>query len=251
MLAEVDLLESVKHPTTKGEHLENVLATFLRDTLPKKYTIGSGFVIGVAKAIVDQAHERQSGRFQSNELDLIVFDEQKNTSPLRLHKKRDFYIESVYAAISVKKDLRTNNLISDSANMIDNLISVKEIVPYSFCHPVSGADTTSDVQGVYVAPPIITIGFAFSGIQLNTIKRHLDRKKEGYGRLWKYFMPDMIVVLGKGLVCIQGRNSTDVSYEIIEKSENTLEEFFIQFLKLLNNRETFVAGIEAYQDFYI
>lgn len=252
LLQELKLLESVDHPVTKGEHLEAILQGFFRENLPKKYSTDSGFIIGLLKGKNTRKYgDDQNGKFRSKEMDIVIFDEQQNINPLKLLKKKDFYVESVYAVISIKKHLNKQTFIEGKANMLDNLVSSRNIKPYAFSYQVSNGDTTFDSAGGMVPHPIISAGFAFSGVGLKTIKRYLDSEISKYGRWYDKF-PNIIAVLGKGIIVLNGgeQDISTAKYSIIDCPSNTLEEFFIYLLKYINNRVIYIAGVEHYRDFY-
>lgn len=255
MVNEAKLLQSVKHPTTKGDHLEGLLLRFLRDELPKKYSVDSGFIIGLLSWKTDSKYgDDEKGKFRSREVDIIVFDEQKNVNPLKLLRKKDFFIEGVHAAISVKNKINKANLINEKTSILQNLLSAKKIKISSLNYRVTNARATFDAIGSQVPIPIISVGFAYqSQLSLLKIKEHLENESKKYKKWWEIF-PDMITVLGMGLVYREGDDwsspGNEAKYSILESKGNTLEEFFIRLLGLLNNRDTFTAGLTAYKDFY-
>lgn len=255
MMNEASLLQSITHPTTKGDHLENLLKNFLKEELPKRYSIDSGFIIGLLSWKKDsKILEDEKGKFRSKEVDVVIFDEQKNVSPLKLLRKRDFFVEQTHAIISIKKILDKSNFLTKGTSMLKNLISAKKIKILSLNYPVSNAKTTFDTEGSQVPIPIISAGFAYeSKINLNQIKKNLEIELEKYKK-WQEIFPDIIAVLGMGLVYKTGDDYAslghEAKYEILEAKENTLEEFFIYLLSLLNNRETFTVGLIKYKDFY-
>jgi len=86
-----------EHPGEKGRALEGIVAGAIRAFLPKRYSIGSGFVVNSKRQI-------------SKQLDIVIYDDQTNT-PLKLGEQLGvFPIECVYATIEVKYNLTTENL---------------------------------------------------------------------------------------------------------------------------------------------
>ena len=253
ILQEVDLLKSVKHPVVKGGQLEDLLIRFLREELPKQYSVDSGFVIGLRQwqdGPLNRVHNDKSGKFRSKEMDIVIFDEQRNISPLKLLRKRDFYVEGVYAILSVKSVLDSKSFSNSKTGLLDNLISAKKIKTHSYSHSMMMRRKTSDSQGSFVSRPVISVGIAFDGVELKTIKSYLDSEAKKYNFWWDIF-PDLIVVLGKGILFIDEDNQGSSFYNTLKAPKNSLEEFFYHLLSLLNAVPTIhPVGLTAYRDFY-
>lgn len=84
--------ELLPHPDEVGGNLELHWAEMLRGFLPKRYTVGKGFVVDVNGA-------------RSEQIDVIVFDQQY--SPQIFTRDETNYVpaESVYAVFEAKQDL--------------------------------------------------------------------------------------------------------------------------------------------------
>lgn len=91
------IIELIEHPGEKGNENENILINFLRDFLPKKYSIGTGFLI-------------DSDGNTSSQCDLIIYDNLFNPNLMKFDNNQYFPIESVYGIIEVKTCLRANDL---------------------------------------------------------------------------------------------------------------------------------------------
>jgi hypothetical protein len=120
-------------------------------------------------------------------------------NPLKLLRKRDFYVEGVYSVISVKSSLNKKTFSDKKTGMLANLISAKKIITYSYSNPASFSDITIEMLGTSVHSSVMPIGFAYSGVSLKTIKGYLDREAKNYQRWWDIF-PKIVVVLQKGLL---------------------------------------------------
>lgn len=253
ILKEVELLQSVPHPTTKGNHLEGLLLQFLKEELPKRYSVNSGFIIGVRGwENFAQYEDGKDGKFRSKEVDVVIFDEQRNVNPLKLFNKRDFYVEAVHAVISIKSSLDKKTFLDiEECGMLPNLISAKGIKKHSISHPIIGRRRTSDSKNIFATDPIFAVGFTYMAkVSLATIKKYLDVESKKYS-WWYDIFPDMIVVLGKGIIYLdQNVDESQFEYKILETPDNTLEEFFIHLLAALNNGQHFVTGLTAYKNFY-
>jgi len=249
LLGELALLDSVEHPGAKGTHLENLLKNFLSEELPRKYSIGSGFIVGLSQ--LSESGKSNEGFIRSKEMDIIIFDEQKNVNPLKLLDKKDYFVESVYGAVSVKKELTKNSFCAGKCNMLDNLISARKIQPAAFSNPVMNSSRASDSFGTFAGKPIISVGFSYSSkLRLEKVKEFLEDKIKRSGKSWYRKFPTMIVILGKGIIELIEDQEQKRFYEIKRCPETSLEEFFFSFLQRLNNREAEVAGMELYKNYY-
>jgi Domain of unknown function (DUF6602) len=79
----------VGHSGEKGRLLEETLRTVLRKFLPRKYELGSGFIVDATGNL-------------SSQTDIIVYDNQLNSPIVTESSSILFPIECVYAAIEVK-----------------------------------------------------------------------------------------------------------------------------------------------------
>lgn len=249
LIKELQLLEKTSHPVVKGNHLEGLLKKTLQEELPRKYSVGSGFVIGLAKQSKDYTPiEAEYTIFRSKEMDVIIFDEFQNTRPLKLGEKSDFYVEAVKAVIAVKRRIDKTELIKAKGNILDNLISAKKILPHSFRMPVSSSREGFDVSGTVAAEPIISIGFGYEGINLSDVKKYLDQARTNVaakeGCYWYDIFPDIIAILGKGILYLNNQK-----YKLLSSKEKALEDFFAQLLLRLDNRENYIAGVSNYSNY--
>ncbi|MCC7305277.1 MAG: hypothetical protein IT558_03345 [Alphaproteobacteria bacterium] len=85
------------HPAEKGNANENHFACFLKEFLPKKYKVGTGFI---------EAVSNQEERLISAQTDIILYDDLEN-SPLYISDHWGIFpIEIVHAVIEVKTTLK-------------------------------------------------------------------------------------------------------------------------------------------------
>lgn len=97
----------IPHPTSKGDALEEVWIDWLREYLPNRYNVDKAFVI-----------DSQSG--MSEQIDLVIYDQQY--TPFIFTQDQTKYIpaEGVYAVFEVKPDLKGScNYKGSSVNFID------------------------------------------------------------------------------------------------------------------------------------
>lgn len=87
----------IDHPGEKGRAAENIARSLIRAVLPKKFAIGSGFIV------------TSTGK-RSPQLDIVLFDEQMN-APISLSGEIGvFPIECVYGTVEVKHRLASFTL---------------------------------------------------------------------------------------------------------------------------------------------
>ena len=86
-----------QHRPSAGDGREDLVIKFLKDYLPKRFGVSTGFII---------SHD---GKF-SNQADIVIVDKQNN-SPFHQDKRNKLWpIEAVYALIEVKTKLNKNVL---------------------------------------------------------------------------------------------------------------------------------------------
>jgi hypothetical protein len=96
----------IPHSAEKGRALENLVSNVLTQLLPKRFSLGTGFLVNADGAI-------------SNQQDIIIYDHVFN-APLLTHAVGIFPCECVYATIEVKTTL-TNRGLSDTLKSIARL----------------------------------------------------------------------------------------------------------------------------------
>jgi hypothetical protein len=98
MLSEIDTISGrMTHPGEKGRNNEAVLAAFLNDTLPRRYSVSTGKVVA-------------AGAKESNQIDLIVHDRINTPALMDARAWSLVPIETTYAVISVKTTLTKDEL---------------------------------------------------------------------------------------------------------------------------------------------
>lgn len=92
------LREGIDHPGTKGDSVELNWVEWLKNYLPKRYCVNKAFVVDFEGNISEQ-------------LDVVIYDQQY--SPFVFNEKGVYYIpaESVYAIFEVKQTLNKDHLI--------------------------------------------------------------------------------------------------------------------------------------------
>lgn len=117
MLAQLNTnREIIKHPTSKGDSLENVWIEWLRKYLPNRYCVDKAIVIDSTGSLSEQ-------------IDIVIFDQQY--TPFVFTQNGVHYIpaEGVYAVFEVKPDLQGNvdglNYIEYAGKKIASVRSLK------------------------------------------------------------------------------------------------------------------------------
>lgn len=169
---ELERAKNIPHSGEKGKEVENILKDFLREHLPKRYDIASGFILDKADNV-------------SSQTDVIVYD--AASCPVLETYDDNLIIPSDNAAvvIEVKSNL-TKNDIEDAAQKIAHIKTLNK-------SPID-------------LPPgpwnLNTIGilFAFkSTLSLETVGAHYHKSIATHG-LGRHI--DYIFVLDEGMLCI-------------------------------------------------
>lgn len=97
IIASLDKIRNIYHPGSKGTGTENKWIEWLSTYLPKRYSVNNAIVIDSKGNLSDQ-------------LDLVIYDNQY--SPFILNENEIYYIpvESVYAVFEIKQKLDAKNI---------------------------------------------------------------------------------------------------------------------------------------------
>tara|TARA_R100000306_G_C4372923_1_gene140763 strand:+ start:1256 stop:2122 length:867 start_codon:yes stop_codon:yes gene_type:complete len=181
----------VQHSSLQGTHRENIIDIYLKEILPKRFSIGKGMVYGVVQ--------------KSKETDLLIWDEQ-NYPSLSLLGHSLFFAESAKAIIEVKtnwsqkefNDIKKKvkaskfmfrnhkpNILDDVNQMWNEIASLKNGIEFS---------------GTLKSPHHIAFaGFIFYGGEKFSISSLSEKKLEEIEEFW----PDVIVFLNAGKVLVK------------------------------------------------
>jgi hypothetical protein len=115
------LTRVLPHSGERGSNDEEHFKAFLRRILPRRYSLGTGFMIS------SNRHIQPSGQ-----TDIVVFDEFHNSPLFRELAASVFPIEIVYAAIEVKRVLQSKDIphCLDAIARIRRLAKEKQYVRY-------------------------------------------------------------------------------------------------------------------------
>lgn len=172
--------ESFIASTNLGNARAEILGRFLEDHLPARISVRRGSVV--------DAYGTDTG-----ELDLVAVDH--DAGALRIGGESLAQAEAAVACVEVKSTLDKNAL----ELACGKIIRVKKLnrTPPSGLH----TDPESQPEGVR-GPPTCPMGFvvAFGGLSWDAIVRHLQGNPEWYLDDFKKFGPDLIVIVGRGVM---------------------------------------------------
>lgn len=97
-LQETQLSKSIPHKGERGRNNEEAVKKFLRQTLPKKYSIGTGFLVSSTE------------QMPSKQTDVVIYDDLHNSPLHREDAAQVFPVEIVYGVMEVKGDLTSTEL---------------------------------------------------------------------------------------------------------------------------------------------
>jgi hypothetical protein len=222
MKAEFDQSAQIPHATGMGSMREEVVRKFLRDYLPSRYAVGQGQIIHSTNRI-------------SKQTDVVIHDH-GNCPRLFVNQEHSIFpLEGVYGVVSIKSTLSSNKL----ANAFENIASTKSLVEEDKTIVLNKMGTQ-----IGVASPLpVGIVFAFDAdrsleaiaTQAKTLQDRLSNPKHA---------PDLIAVLGKGLVGPRVRVRDDFNRTTLpaptnrmlvrEVRRHTLLRLYLQLLSELN-----------------
>ncbi len=201
--AQRNLSANFDHSLEQGLSNERCLLSFLKELLPKKYSIASGKIID------------SRGRF-SDQMDIIIYDA-FHSSPVYLENGFTVVsLESVYGAIEVKTTFQSSS-VKDVVKKATSISKLDEL-PLSYCHTALDRPT-SDCMCLH--NPIFAC-FAFNS---NVSAESLFSKSDFLKHL------HILCVLNQGCV-VSAENFTKSP---CDKSE-AFVYFFCSLVSLLNRR---------------
>lgn len=157
------------HSGENGRNKEDLIVNFLRNYLPKRYSIGTGFIFDTLNN-------------NSNQNDIIVYDSFWST-PLFPENVSQFYpIESIYGVIEVKSTL-------DSKELEETIMKAQKV------KKMRAKGISRDSLNSGLKNPFYSI-VAYDSIGLETIKNKLIEFNENIPMSERI---DLILVLGKGI----------------------------------------------------
>lgn len=179
LMARFDETRIIHHSGGKGTARENIIiGDFLREHLPKRYAVGRGEVV-------------TPENYVSGQLDVIIFDEFRCPSFFLDEGHSVFPIESVYAAISVRSTLKSDDL----EIAYKNIVSLKTIVPSGTVRHENNSGSSWGMQH----PVPVTGVLAFS--EQRSLEAISEQVKKLDGEISDIRLrPDFIAVIDKGII---------------------------------------------------
>ena len=183
---------AISHPGEKGRVFEHVTRGMLRPFLPKRFALGTGFIVSADGT-------------QSHQTDIVIYDELMNTPMFLSGEVGVFPIECVYAAIEVKswvdreavrkspeaigvmRDLR-NSKTFRLATMHGDLVSVNvPVAPRSYFFAFDAKNGVSLASLVEDVKEFSTDhGAVFHGIYVQEQDWLVRQVKDGHGTKTKH-----------------------------------------------------------------
>jgi Domain of unknown function (DUF6602) len=198
----------IYHQGSKGTYRENALKDFLREgKLPKRYGIGSGEIVGPFKETSKQS-------------DLIIFDQMDGFSFIWDKDTQIYPIESVFGVIEVKSTLNKTEFLK----ALKNIKSTKELCPEeSF---TQRQNPFMRVSFQRPKPFGIVFGYSLGSNSLESLVKNLE---EWEAENPKTYWPDLVVVLGEGLIMHHGSNISNWDLSTNEELIDAAKPYYIAY----------------------
>lgn len=232
----------IPHPGEKGRGREDVVRSFLREYLPKRFEVGSGFIVDASGGV-------------SRQIDIVLYD--KLSAPVFpvTETQRFFPAECVAGAVSIKSSLDRRAL----EDAVENLISVAQLnrfasgrtevvfggVPSPFEH--------SAFRG-YPAEPIFTAVWAFDSPGVDTVARNLHELIQD---LEPFHRTQLIGVLNRGVVTyldkgiIQPTYSTTAKVAFVPNADSVLPLFYMFLTNGVIRKMPLSISLRAYLEEFV
>lgn len=162
------------HAAESGAEAELILKTFLKDRLPRRFDIESGFVVGLDGTV-------------SRQTDLMIFDALNSPIYRKGPKAHILPRDNVAAVIEVKSKINKEEL-KDAARKI---ASVKKIKP----SPITNVDQPVTFSDMIMTS---TLGCVFAYDSYTSLETLADNLKEINSEYESSDWIDLVVVLDKG-----------------------------------------------------
>lgn len=182
----------VAHPGTRGTLAENLLRESIREFLPQRWAVGTGFVMN------------EDG-IRSNQVDLLIYD-QLTMSPI--YRDGDFVILSpgtARVAIEVKSSLDKREI----PIAYNNICSIKR-----------------------VDPSVMGLIFGYDGVQANSFGGHVTKWSGGENVPDRSRWPDRVYNMGQEFVVfpdhlLDDGTPADNTKFVVHKSIDPIVRFFL------------------------
>jgi hypothetical protein len=221
LMADFKRTSQIAHSGGKGSTREEAVREFLGDHLPGRYSLGQG-------EFLHWSNKR------SRQCDVVIYDGLRCPRLLVDDEHSVFPLESVFGTVEVKSVLTAKEL----EGAFENIASVKRLVP-------AGAIAVG-IPGIAMGMPRpIPFGAVFAYSADRSLQAILDQfaalEKDGPGPM---FSPDVVLVLGEGLVSRDGTRRSSNSFDegrlgrppVARRSgSHSLLRFYLELIQGLNS----------------
>ena len=177
--SDFEISSEINHQGNKGTYRESALRDFLLSgRLPKRFGIGTGEIIGPTRKVSKQS-------------DLVIFDQLDGMSLVYDNDVQIYPIESIFGVIEVKSKLSKTELIKS----LENIKSVKSLCPNESVTKI----TNSLISMTYQRPKSFGVVFAYA-LSNNSLESLLENLREWERENSKEYWPNLVVVLGEGIL---------------------------------------------------
>lgn len=209
--------KQIEHNGVKGTAREDLLKKYLRDLLPKKYSISSGIIIDF-------------NQNQSKQQDFIIHDAFNCPSFFKTDSNTILPVESVYATIEIKSSLNYDTL----KQSVENVESVRKLQKLPNKNIIS-----NEYNEQYPLGFVFAYSSEYSLEQIQKRLFELNKKVDGRYQI------SIICILDKGLIFNVNKDNLN-NFTIIPTNdtvlarsdsdiENSLYSFYLLILQFLDN----------------
>ena len=205
-----EISSEINHQGNKGTYRESALREFLLSgRLPKRFGIGTGEIIGPARNVSKQS-------------DLVIYDQLDGMSLVYDDDVQIYPIESVFGVIEVKSKLSKVELVKS----LENIKSVKTLCPTESVTKT----TNSFMSATYPRPKPFGVVFAYS-LSNNSLDSLLDNLREWEKENDKEYWPNLVVILGEGILYHYGEGMKNSSLFSNEAMAKAIEPSYLAYRK--------------------
>jgi hypothetical protein len=208
----------IPHMGERGAAREEVVRSFLRDYLPKRFAVSPGFILDADGMV-------------SRQIDAVIYDELCAPVFRVTETQRLFPAESVAGAVSIKSTLTRQEL----AEAVENLASAALLNRFGSGRPevVFGGVPTPFVHSAFQghpAHPVFTAAFAFESPPLETVASNLHDLNRSLDPMLRI---QLIAVLNRGVVTYLDEGVIEPTYSatarvaFVEDPEIALPLFYV------------------------
>jgi len=221
----------IDHPGEKGRAAEHIARSLIRAVLPKKFAMGSGFIV-------------TSAGKRSPQLDIVLFDEQMNAPIMLTGEIGIFPFECVYGTIEVKHKL-TPETLTQTAISIGKVRQFRPAKYYvtSIAQPDSDGNTRVrwvEHEGT-LAPRSYIFAFDTSYRSIEALQKAMERASSTHGAFFHG-----VIVLSKDWFVSQLATKKNKPKRFAKKSHRATCEFALKLSKDTIRYPMYPANMRRY-----